>query len=86
MRLELQEQSRGVKVYLVVEIDAQALGLPCAAAQSGATSEPDREQFSDECLDSVHIELLQMLRQARLAAERSLDVYEAQRLQAGLTG
>ena len=84
MQIVYEEKSRGITARLVLQIDAQALGLPCAISQSGATAEPDQTQFVDECLDSVRIELLQMLRQARLAAERSLVSYDAQRLQDGL--
>ena len=84
MQIVYEEKSRGITARLVLQIDAQASGLPCAISQSGATSEPDQTQFVDECLDSVRIELLQMLRQARLAAERSLVLSDAKRLQDGL--
>lgn len=86
MKLQLKEQVRGVSVQLEIEIDAQALGLPCEAAQSDATFGLDRTHFADECLDRVHTELLQLLRQARYAAERSLVEYDANQIRASLAG
>lgn len=85
MQLQLAERSRGISVQLVIEIDAQALGLPCEAAQSGATFGLDRTQFADECMDQAHTELLRLLRQARYVAERSLVEYEATQIRASLS-
>ncbi|MDI9234340.1 hypothetical protein [Limnohabitans lacus] len=84
MKLKITEQSRGISVCLTVELDAQALGLPGATAQFAAIAEPDQTQFSDQCLDSVHAELLQLLRQARYAAERSLAVCAAEQIHVSL--
>ena len=80
MEIQLSETARGITVCLSVQIGAQALAHHTVASLACAAEWPELEQDLGAVMDTAHPKLLQMLRQARLEAERSLLSFQAQKL------